>query len=48
MVIGIAEREGRHLSFRQFSRYGLIVTAVTAVTATTAAAYVRLRHFVLV
>lgn len=45
VVIGIAEREGHHISFWQFSRYGLIVTAVTV---TVAAAYVWLRYFVLV
>jgi Na+/H+ antiporter NhaD/arsenite permease-like protein len=45
VVIGIAEREGHHISFWQFSRYGLIVTAVTV---TIAAAYVWLRYFALV
>ncbi len=45
VVIGIAEREGRCVSFREFSRYGLIVTAATV---TIAAACVGLRHFVLV
>ncbi len=44
VVIGIAEREGHHISFWQFSRYGLIVTAVTV---TIAAAYVWLRYFAL-
>ncbi|MFD5123544.1 SLC13 family permease [Streptomyces sp. NPDC058385] len=44
VVIGIAEREGHHISFWQFSRYGLIVTAVTV---TVAAAYVWLRYFAL-
>lgn len=44
VVIGIAEREGHHISFWQFSRYGLIVTAVTV---TIAGAYVWLRYFAL-
>ena len=44
VVIGIAEREGHHISFWQFSRYGLVVTAVTVVLA---AAYVWLRYFAL-
>ncbi|MFE2193339.1 SLC13 family permease [Streptomyces olivaceus] len=44
VVVGIAEREGHHISFWQFSRYGLVVTAVTV---TVAAAYVWLRYFVL-
>ncbi|WP_331754178.1 ArsB/NhaD family transporter (plasmid) [Streptomyces chartreusis] len=33
VVVGIAEREGHHISFWQFSRYGLIVTAVTVALA---------------
>lgn len=49
VAVGIAEREGHHLSFRvsfrQFIRSGLIVTAVTVLIA---AAYVWLRHLVLV
>ncbi|MFJ6071878.1 SLC13 family permease [Streptomyces sp. NPDC093065] len=44
VVVGIAEREGHHISFWQFSRYGLVVTAVTV---TLAAAYVWLRYFAL-
>jgi Na+/H+ antiporter NhaD/arsenite permease-like protein len=44
VVIGIAEREGHHISFWQFSKYGLIVTAVTV---SVAAAYVWLRYFAL-
>lgn len=44
VVIGIAEREGHHISFWQFSRYGLIVTAVTV---SVAALYVWLRYFAL-
>ncbi|MFI6942452.1 SLC13 family permease [Streptomyces sp. NPDC050418] len=44
VVIGIAEREGHHISFWQFSRYGLIVTAVTVAIA---GLYVWLRYFAL-
>jgi Na+/H+ antiporter NhaD/arsenite permease-like protein len=44
VVVGIAEREGHHISFWQFSRYGLIVTAVTV---TIAGLYVWLRYFAL-
>lgn len=44
VVVGIAEREGHHISFWEFSRYGLIVTAVTVALA---GAYVWLRYFVL-
>ncbi|WP_329031755.1 ArsB/NhaD family transporter [Streptomyces sp. NBC_01725] len=44
VVVGIADREGHHISFWQFSRYGLVVTAVTTVIA---AVYVWLRYFVL-
>ncbi|MFZ4291227.1 SLC13 family permease [Streptomyces cellulosae] len=44
VVIGIAEREGHHISFWQFSKYGLIVTAVTV---SVAGAYVWLRYFAL-
>ncbi|MEV0523984.1 ArsB/NhaD family transporter [Streptomyces sp. NPDC050439] len=44
VVIGIAEREGHHISFWQFSRYGLIVTAVTV---SVAGLYVWLRYFAL-
>ncbi|MGW3188997.1 SLC13 family permease [Streptomyces ardesiacus] len=44
VVVGIAEREGHHISFWQFSRYGLVVTAVTV---TVAAVYVWLRYFAL-
>ncbi len=43
-MIGIAEREGHHISFWQFSKYGLIVTAVTV---SVAGAYVWLRYFAL-
>ncbi|RFU85609.1 hypothetical protein DY218_16055 [Streptomyces triticagri] len=44
VVIGIAEREGHHISFWQFSRIGLIVTAVTV---SVAGLYVWLRYFAL-
>ncbi|MEU8779817.1 ArsB/NhaD family transporter [Streptomyces sp. NPDC048606] len=44
VVVGIADRAGHHISFWQFSRYGLIVTAVTTVLA---GAYVWLRYFAL-
>ncbi|MEU1277379.1 ArsB/NhaD family transporter [Streptomyces sp. NPDC005805] len=44
VVVGLAEREGHHISFWQFSRYGLIVTAVTV---SLAGLYVWLRYFVL-
>lgn len=44
VVVGIADRSGHHISFWQFSRYGLIVTAVTV---TVSALYVWLRYFAL-
>ncbi|RII14254.1 Arsenical pump membrane protein [Streptomyces sp. YIM 130001] len=44
VVIGIAEREGHHISFWQFSRIGLVVTAVTL---SVAGLYVWLRYFAL-
>jgi len=44
VVIGIAEREGHHISFWKFSRYGLVVTAVTV---SIAGLYVWLRYFAL-
>ncbi|MGW0467643.1 SLC13 family permease [Streptomyces sp. NPDC003027] len=44
VTIGIADRAGHHISFWQFSRYGLIVTAVTTAIA---GLYVRLRYFAL-
>ncbi|CAL9389046.1 SLC13 family permease [Streptomyces sp. enrichment culture] len=44
VVIGIAERSGHHISFWQFSRYGLVVTAVTV---SLAAVYVWARYFAL-
>jgi Na+/H+ antiporter NhaD/arsenite permease-like protein len=46
VVLGIADRSGHHISFWQFTRYGLIVTAVT-VTVTVSALYVWLRYFTL-
>jgi Na+/H+ antiporter NhaD/arsenite permease-like protein len=42
VVLGIAHRSGHHISFWQFTRYGLIVTAVTIAVS---AAYVWLRYF---
>ena len=44
VVVGIADRHGHHISFWQFSRYGLVVTAVTIVVA---AVYLWLRYFAL-
>ncbi|MEU9865221.1 hypothetical protein AB0D99_30580 [Streptomyces sp. NPDC047971] len=44
IAVGIADRSGHHISFRQFSRYGLVVTAVTI---TIAGLYVWLRYFAL-
>jgi Na+/H+ antiporter NhaD/arsenite permease-like protein len=44
VIIGIAERAGKPISFWQFTRYGLVVTAVTIALATP---YLWLRHFVL-
>lgn len=44
VVVGIADRSGHHISFWQFSRYGLVVTAVTI---TIAGLYVWLRYFAL-
>ena len=41
VVTGIAQREGHRISFWQFSRYGLVVTAVTAI----AGSSVWLRYF---
>ncbi|MHC3467844.1 ArsB/NhaD family transporter [Streptomyces sp. 7R007] len=42
VVLGIAERNRQPISFWQFTRYGLIVTAATV---TISLAYVRLRYF---
>jgi Na+/H+ antiporter NhaD/arsenite permease-like protein len=44
VVLGVADRSGHHISFWQFSRYGLIVTAVTIAVS---AVYVWLRYFAL-
>jgi Na+/H+ antiporter NhaD/arsenite permease-like protein len=44
VMLGIAERRGQRISFWQFSRYGLIVTAITIALS---AAYLWLRFFVL-
>lgn len=44
VVIGIAEREGHHISFWKSSRYGLVVTALTV---SIAGLYVWLRYFAL-
>jgi Na+/H+ antiporter NhaD/arsenite permease-like protein len=43
IVLGIAERAGKPISFWQFTRYGLIVTVVTVALA---APYLYLRYFV--
>ena len=29
MMIGIAKRNGHHISFWEFTKYGIVVTAVT-------------------
>jgi Na+/H+ antiporter NhaD/arsenite permease-like protein len=44
VVLGIAARSGRKISFWEFTRYGLIVTAVTI---TLTVPYLWLRYFVL-
>lgn len=44
VVLGIAERSGRPISFWQFTRYGLVVTAATVGTS---AVYLWLRYFAL-
>ncbi|MYS08997.1 hypothetical protein GTW71_21730 [Streptomyces sp. SID6041] len=44
VTVGIADRAGHHISFWQFSRYGLVVTAVTTVLA---GLYLWLRYFAL-
>ena len=44
VVLGIAERSGRPISFWEFTKYGLIVAAVTVGIATP---YLWLRYFVL-
>jgi Na+/H+ antiporter NhaD/arsenite permease-like protein len=45
VVLGIAERAGRKITFLEFTKYGLSVTAVTIVLATP---YIWLRYFVFV
>jgi Na+/H+ antiporter NhaD/arsenite permease-like protein len=44
IVLGIAEKAGKPISFWQFTKYGLVVTAVTI---TLAVPYLWLRYFVL-
>jgi Na+/H+ antiporter NhaD/arsenite permease-like protein len=44
VVLGIAERNGQPISFWQFTRYGLVVTAITV---TLCAGYLWLRYFAL-
>lgn len=44
VVLGIAERDGRPITFWQFTKYGLVVSAVTV---TLALGYVWLRYFAL-
>jgi Na+/H+ antiporter NhaD/arsenite permease-like protein len=44
VVLGIAERNGTPISFWQFTRYGLVVTAATLLIS---AAYIWLRYFTL-
>jgi len=44
VVLGLAERSGQRISFWEFTKYGLIVTAVTITIATP---YLWLRYFVL-
>jgi len=44
VVLGLAERAGRRISFWEFTRYGLVVTVVTIAIATP---YLWLRYFVL-
>jgi Na+/H+ antiporter NhaD/arsenite permease-like protein len=44
VILGLAERAGQRITFWQFTRYGLIVTAVTV---TLAVPYLWLRYFVL-
>jgi Na+/H+ antiporter NhaD/arsenite permease-like protein len=45
VVLGLAERAGRRISFWEFTRYGLVVTAVTV---TLSALYLWLRYFAFV
>jgi Na+/H+ antiporter NhaD/arsenite permease-like protein len=44
VVTGIAARQGHPISFAQFTRYGIVVTAVTVLLAWP---YIWLRYFVL-
>jgi Na+/H+ antiporter NhaD/arsenite permease-like protein len=44
VVLGIAERNGQRISFWEFTKYGIVVTAVTI---TIAAGYLWLRYFAL-
>jgi Na+/H+ antiporter NhaD/arsenite permease-like protein len=44
VILGIAERAGKPISFWEFTRYGLVVTAVTIALATP---YLWLRYFIL-
>jgi Na+/H+ antiporter NhaD/arsenite permease-like protein len=44
VIIGLAERNGRPISFWEFTRYGLVVTAITIAVCTP---YLWLRYFVL-
>ena len=43
-AVGLAERAGRRISFWEFTRYGLVVTAITIAIATP---YLWLRYFAL-
>jgi Na+/H+ antiporter NhaD/arsenite permease-like protein len=45
VVLGIAERAGKKITFWEFTKYGLIVTVVTIALATP---YIWLRYFVFV
>jgi Na+/H+ antiporter NhaD/arsenite permease-like protein len=44
VALGIAEREGKRISFWEFTKYGLVVTFATIAVATP---YLWLRYFVL-
>jgi Na+/H+ antiporter NhaD/arsenite permease-like protein len=44
VILGLAERAGRRISFWEFTRYGLIVAAITIAIATP---YLWLRYFAL-
>jgi len=43
VILGIAERAGKRISFWQFTKYGLVVTAISIALATP---YLWLRYFV--